>query len=93
MEMIKSDLKKLGISHNSFISEKSIVNSKNVEHAIKELRKNNYVEEGYLDPPKGEETKDWKKLKDSFLNLHLLAMIQIEHCKKMMVLGLILQTM
>ena len=63
MEMIKSDLKKLGISHNSFISEKSIVNSKNVEHAIKELRKNNYVEEGYLDPPKGEETKDWKKTK------------------------------
>ena len=38
MEMIKSDLKKLGISHDSFISEKSIVNSKTVIKAINQLK-------------------------------------------------------
>ena len=63
MEMIKLDLKKLGISHDSFISEKSIVKSKTVTKAINQLKKLNHVEEGYLEPPKGEENRDWKKIK------------------------------
>ena len=32
-------------------------------HTVKELQSKNYVEKGYLDPPKGELTKDWKKIK------------------------------
>ncbi len=63
MEMIKSDLKKLGISHDSFISEKSIVESNTVEKAINKLKKTNHVEDGYLEPPRGEEKKNWKKTK------------------------------
>mgnify|MGYP001293833877 CR=1 FL=1 len=63
MDIIKSDLKKLGISHDSFISEKSIVEKNNVATAIEKLKANRYVEEGYLDPPKGEEKKNWKKIK------------------------------
>ena len=63
MEMIKNDLKKLGISHDNFVSEKSIVDKKTVKAAIEQLKKSNHVEEGYLDPPKGEENKDWKKIK------------------------------
>ena len=63
MKMIKNDLKKLGISHNKFISEKSLVDANTVKKAINILKKTNYVEEGYLDPPKGEEKKDWKKTK------------------------------
>ena len=63
MEMIKSDLKKLGISHDSFISEKSIVNSKTVIKAINQLKRSNYVEEGFLEPPKGIKNEDWKKTK------------------------------
>ncbi len=63
METIKEDLKKLGISHDIFISEKSIVEEKSVEKAINLLQKNNYVVEGYLDPPKGEENKNWKQIK------------------------------
>ncbi len=63
MKLIKSDLEKLGILHNSFISEKSIVKGNNVDLAIKHLKKANYVEEGYLEPPKGEEIKNWKKTK------------------------------
>ena len=29
----------------------------------KKLKNNNYVIEGFLDPPKGEESKNWKKTK------------------------------
>ena len=59
MEMIKNDLNKLGVSHDNFVSEKSIVEKKNVESAIKKLRLTKHVEEGYLDPPKGEDHKNW----------------------------------
>ena len=63
MEMIKNDLKKLGISHDSFVSENLIVEKKTVNDAIEQLKKTKHVEEGYLDPPKGEENKNWKKIK------------------------------
>ena len=63
MNMIKADLAKLGITHDSFVSEKSIVSSNTVTNAIDKLKKNNYIEEGYLEPPKGEEKKNWKKTK------------------------------
>ena len=63
MELIKSDLKKLGIVHDYFFSETNLVKNKVVEKAIKNLKNNNFVEEGYLDPPKGEEINDWKKIK------------------------------
>ena len=63
MNLIKTDLKALGISHDNFVSERSLVEKKLVEKAIEDLRKKNFVEEGYLNPPKGEENKDWKKIK------------------------------
>ena len=63
MGMIKSDLTKLGITHDSFVSEKSIVESDGVTNAIKQLKKTKHIEEGFLEPPKGEENKDWKKTK------------------------------
>ncbi len=63
MNMIKEDLKKLGITHDSFISEKSIVNADTVTKAINLLKKTKHIEEGYLEPPKGEEKNNWKKTK------------------------------
>jgi arginyl-tRNA synthetase len=63
MNLIKSDLRALGISHDNFVSEKSLVEKNLVEKAVLDLRKKNFVEEGYLNPPKGEENKDWKKTK------------------------------
>ncbi len=68
MEMIKSDLLKLGISHDTFISETKIVNEKLVFKAVEILKKSKYVEEGYLEPPKGEEIKNWKKTKRLIFN-------------------------
>ena len=63
MRLIKDDLKKLGVSHDIFLSETEIVNENMVNKAINVLKEKNYVEEGYLNPPKGENTKDWKKVK------------------------------
>ena len=63
MNLIKADLKALGISHDNFVSEKSLVEKKLVETAIENLKEKNFVTEGYLNPPKGEENKDWKKTK------------------------------
>ena len=63
MELIKSDLDKLGIKHDSFFSESKLVLDKLVDKAVNQLKKNNYVEEGYLEPPKGEVDKNWKKTK------------------------------
>ena len=63
MHLIKEDLEKLGISHDNFVSEKSIVDKNTIAKAIKELKTLDYVEEGYLEPPKGEDQKNWKKTK------------------------------
>ncbi len=63
MDLIKSDLKKLGIKHDNFFSEAELVENKLVDKAVKYLKQNNYVEEGYLQPPKGEADKTWKKTK------------------------------
>ena len=63
MNLIKEDLSALGILHDNFVSEKSLVKKNLVEKAIQNLREKNFVEEGYLNPPKGEDNKDWKKTK------------------------------
>jgi len=63
MSLIKDDLKELGISHDNFFSETELVKKNLVTKAVENLKKKKYVEEGYLDPPKGESSKDWKKIK------------------------------
>ena len=60
---IKSDLKLLGIKHDNFFSESKMVKDKSVEKIIKMLKKNNFVVNGYLEPPKGEDLTNWKKSK------------------------------
>ena len=63
MILIKDDLKSLGISHDKFVSEKSLVKKDLVLKSIKYLQGKKFVEEGYLNPPKGEDNKNWKKIK------------------------------
>ncbi len=60
---IKSDLKLLGVKHDHFFSESKMVKDKSVEKIIKILKKNNFVVNGYLEPPKGEDLTNWKKSK------------------------------
>ncbi len=63
MDLVKTDLNNLGIKHENFFYESQLVEKDSVNNAIKILKDNNFVVEGFLKPPKGEETKDWKKTK------------------------------
>ncbi len=63
MILIKDDLKKLGIKHDNFFSETELVEKDLVKKAVEKLQNKNFVEEGFLDPPKGEQYKNWKKVK------------------------------
>ncbi|MSP06613.1 MAG: arginine--tRNA ligase [Candidatus Fonsibacter sp.] len=63
MNLIKNDLKKLGIVHDNFVSENYIVNQNLVEKALDILKKKNYVYEGILEKPKGNEVDDWEPRK------------------------------
>ena len=57
--LIKRNLKSLGIKHDSFVSEKSIVLKKNVESAIKSLESKNFIYKGKIKAPAGEDNKNW----------------------------------
>ena len=63
MNLIKTDLKSLGILHDNFVSESTLVQKNLVDKSIQYLRDKKFVEEGYLNPPKGEENKSWIKTK------------------------------
>ena len=57
--LIKKNLKSLGINHNNFVSEKSIVLNKEVENVINFLKGNNFVYKGKIKAPANENKKDW----------------------------------
>ena len=63
MNLIKNDLRKLGIVHDNFVSENYIVNQNLVEKALNILKEKNYVYEGVLEKPKGNEVDDWEPRK------------------------------
>ena len=63
MELIKKDLSLLGISHDNFFSETDLVNKNLVNKVIKKLTDKKFVENGYLQPPKGETNADWIRTK------------------------------
>jgi len=63
LDMIKNDLNKLGIKHDLFIFENELIKNKTVEKAVNKLKDKKFVIEGYLEEPKGEEKKDWKRIK------------------------------
>ena len=60
MQLIKGNLNLLGVKHNNFVYESKLINNKTVSKVVKKLKKENYIYEGKLDIPKGEQTKDWK---------------------------------
>ena len=63
MKLIKNDLNLLGISHDNFFSETKLVEKDLVNIAVNKLKEKKYVEEGYLQAPKGEAFENWKKTK------------------------------
>ncbi len=59
LKLIKNNLKNLGISHDNFQSETEIVNNKEVEKVIGQLKKNNFVYLGKIKAPIDESKSDW----------------------------------
>ena len=61
IEIIKNNLKLLGIKHDIFVYESKIIEKNLVAKSIHQLKKENYIYKGKLDPPKSEQTKGWEK--------------------------------
>ena len=59
LKLIKKNLNSLGINHDNFVSEKKIVENKEVEKVVELLKKNDFVYSGKIKAPLGEESKDW----------------------------------
>jgi len=60
MELIRADLKALGITMDVFYSEKSLYGTGRIEAAISELDGKGLIYEGVLEPPKGKKPDDWE---------------------------------
>ena len=54
LKLIKDNLKNLGITHDNFVSESSLIHSKEVDKAINKLRKGNFLFKGKIKAPKSE---------------------------------------
>ena len=61
LELVKFNLNNLGVKHDNFVRESDIVNNKEVEKVIDELKKKNFVYEGTIEAPKSEKNSDWVK--------------------------------
>lgn len=60
MELIKSDLGKLGIHHDVFASERALHENGAIVETLADLEARNLVYVGTLEPPKGEAPEDWE---------------------------------
>ena len=63
MDLIKLDLKRLGIKHDKFFYESEIVKKNLIKKSLLKLKKEKLIREGFLEPPKGEDNLNWKKTK------------------------------
>ena len=59
LKLIKKNLKSLGIKHDNFVSEKKLVINQEVEKVIDFLKKNEFVYNGKIKAPAGEDEKNW----------------------------------
>jgi len=60
MDLIRADLKALGVAMDVFYSEKSLYGTGRIEAAISELDAKGLIYEGVLEPPKGKKPEDWE---------------------------------
>jgi len=60
MQIIKENLNLLGIKHDNFVHESTLIRKKFVLKTINKLKKKNYIYVGKLQAPKGEKNANWK---------------------------------
>ena len=60
LKIIKNNLNNLGIKHDNFVSEKSIVSNKEVDKVIKKLKQKNLLYKGTISAPERKQSNDYK---------------------------------
>ncbi|MCP9481963.1 arginine--tRNA ligase [Shimia sp. CNT1-13L.2] len=60
MDLIRADLKALGVEMDKFYSEKSLYGTGRIEAALEALENKGLIYEGVLEPPKGKKPEDWE---------------------------------
>ncbi|MEM8822129.1 MAG: arginine--tRNA ligase [Pseudomonadota bacterium] len=60
MDLIRSDLKRLGVEMDVFSSEKALYGTGKIEAAIDALKAKDLIYRGTLEPPKGKLPEDWE---------------------------------
>jgi arginyl-tRNA synthetase len=60
MDLIREDLKSLGVEMDVFFSEKSLYGTGRIEEALTSLQDRGLIYEGVLEPPKGKTPEDWE---------------------------------
>jgi len=60
MDLIRADLRSLGVEMDVFYSEKSLYGTGQIEAALADLKSKDLIYEGTLEPPKGKKPEDWE---------------------------------
>ena len=60
MALIRDDLAALGVRHDSFASERSLVNAGAIDECLAALDRRGLIYTGVLEPPKGKTPEDWE---------------------------------
>jgi len=60
MDLIRDDLRALGVEMDRFFSEKSLYGTGRIEEALATLEEKGLIYEGVLEPPKGKVPDDWE---------------------------------
>ncbi len=60
MDLIRDDLKALGVEQEVFFSERTLHENGRIDEAIADLRANGHIYEGVLEPPKGQKPEGWE---------------------------------
>ena len=60
LALIKADLAALGVHHDLFVSERSLIEGGRVDEALRVLDERGLIYQGTLPPPKGKPDDDWE---------------------------------
>ena len=61
LNIIKNNLQNLGINHDNFISERSIVINKDVEKVVEKLKNKNFIYRGKISTPEGKKSDNYEE--------------------------------
>ena len=63
LNLVKSNLKNLGVQHDCFVNETDLINKNEVDKVVELLKNKNFVYEGKIKAPKSENNSNWVERK------------------------------